>query len=459
MKKLLTVALLASICFSAGCASTGKRTFQGKATKGASRISKEELRQSLDQFEEYAIATITEATDQIDEKKLNFRLRKLNLLQRTRLGHAYHTMNEHQDPVVAFLETWGLCVRLTNYFKYGEGRGLFGEHQEIALTASEKLEAEIERIGKRISKEDAFIETRKRVHQFAKTNPMRGTFSNTIVYATEVAPGEPGLFDDVINIPLSPFKAMSGVDRTASAIYGMRDSVNRISDVVYDFPESTRWQLLLLLMEMEETELVKTFLESMSKLSDSSVRLTDTAEKLPEQLRKEISILIEDINDKQASLHTTLEEAQKTFVVVDQALVQAGKTAEAFKSTAVDVSETAAAWEKAATATTEALAGVSNLKKSDKDTEPAEPKRPFDIKEYHDTIEAAGRTVIEMRELTAEIHKLLESEKVYNYASVPDNFVNLLTWRLVQLVVLIFVLALVYRIIIVRGLLKPKQKG
>jgi hypothetical protein len=447
MTKILTVALLAWICFSVGCTNTGQRTLRGKAPSETSQISKEELRETLNSFEEFAMAVITESANRLDEQQLNLKIRKLHMLQRARLRQAYHTMTEHQDPIVAFLEIWGLSVRLTNYFKYGEGASLFRQHKDIVLTASEKIQTEIEQIGKRFLKDDVFIETRKKINSFANTNPMRGTFPNYIVYATEVAPGQPSLFDDVINIPLSPFKAMSGVDRTASAIFSMRDSTNRISDVVEELPDSMRWQLLLFLMEMEETEMVKTILASMSELSDSSVRMADTAEKLPGQLRKELSILIEDINDKQANLQTTFEKAQKTLVVAEQSLIQVNKTAEAFKSTAVDVTQTAAAWEKAATATKEALAEVTNISTSDKD---AEPKRPFNIKEYHETIETAGQTVSEMRELTAEIRDLVESKQLADYASMPERFVNILVWRLGQLIAVVLVLALVYRVAIVR---------
>ncbi len=344
-------------------------------------------------------------------------------------------------------------VRITNYFKDGEGSNVFGEHQDMVITTSEKLQTEIERIGRRFLKDDTFIETQRKINKFVRANPMTGIFSNTILYVTEVEPGQPGLFDDVVSIPLSPFKAMTGVDRTASAIYGLRDSADKMSDVVEEFPESAKWQLLLLIMEMQETEAVKTFLKSMSKFSESSVRFADSTEKLPEQLRQELSTLVQEIDNRQANLQTTLEKTEKATVAIEQTLGKADKVASSFQATADSVNQAAAAWEKAAIATDETLAEFNKFKTPSKD---AAVKSSFSIKDYQDTAESVGKTVNEMRELTAEVRQLLESEQFSEYAFMPRKTTNLLAWRLGQLILLIFILAVVYRVIVVRLVNKKK---
>jgi methyl-accepting chemotaxis protein len=272
---------------------------------------------------------------------------------------------------------------------------------------------------------------------------------------TEVKPGEQRLFEEVINLPLAPFKAMTGVDRTASAIYGLRDSTDHITDVVEELPESARWQLLLLLMEMEETKVVKTFLESMSKFSNSSVRFADTAEKLPKQLRQELSILIKEIDNKQANLQTTLEKTEKASIAIEKTLGQAEKVAVSFKTTAESVNQAAAAWEKAAIAT-DSVSVLAEFKQFRTPRKDATKKSPFKISDYRDTAESVGKTVNEMKDLTAEIRKLIESEQLSEYSSMPLTITNLMVWRLSQFVFLIFILALVYRIVTVRYLKNSK---
>ncbi|NOQ19976.1 MAG: hypothetical protein GQ571_08405 [Desulfobacterales bacterium] len=436
-----------------GCGQNHIRKSSQIGVSQSANISKEELRELLNNFEDFASAAVAQATSQLDELQPEFKIRKMSLIHRTRYKQALNTMLNRDDPIEAFIETWALSVRTTNYFKDGEGSEVFGEHQHIAVTNSEKLQTEIERIGKIFLKNNTYIETQDKINKFARTNPITGNYSNTILFVTEVKPSEQRLFEEVINLPLAPFKAMTGVDRTASAIYGLRDSTDHITDVVEELPESARWQLLLLLMEMEETKVVKTFLESMSEFSNSSVRFADTAEKLPKQLRQELSVLIQEIDNKQANLQTTIEKTEKASIAIEKTLGQADKVAASFKTTAESVNEAAAAWEKAAIATDSVLAEFKQLRTPRKD---ATKITPFKISDYRDTAESVGKTVNEMKDLTAEIRTLIESEQLSKYSSMPLTITNLMVWRLSQLIFLIFILALVYRIINVRYLKSSK---
>ena len=255
-------------------------------------------------------------------------------------------------------------------------------------------------------------------------------------------------------LPMSPFTAMQGVDRTATAIQSARGSMDHIADIVEGLPESARWQMLLLLLDMEETEMAKTVLTSMSTLSDSSVRFADSAEKLPEQLRQQLSLLIKEIDEKQENLQTTLDKAEQVAASVERASAELSNTAETFGRTAQDVNQTAQQWDAAAKSTALALQEVVKLKPPKKET--AEPAKPFNVLEYRDTAEAVGETVNEMRNLTAELNKLLESQQFAEYALMPEKITTLLAWRLGQLIVLFFVSALVYRIVVLRFVKKTK---
>jgi len=149
-----------------GCKSNEQRNLQGKATQITSQYSKEELRESLNQFDDFGSTVIAEASRQINEKEPNFRTRKMNLIQRTQLKQAFDTMLGQEDPIVALIETWTLCVRLEIYLKSGEGSDLFRKHQDIVITFSEKLKNEIEKIGRKFLQEDVFAQTQKNTYNF-----------------------------------------------------------------------------------------------------------------------------------------------------------------------------------------------------------------------------------------------------------------------------------------------------
>ncbi|MHC4648443.1 MAG: hypothetical protein ACYTBJ_23540, partial [Planctomycetota bacterium] len=302
---LLGLVIGLSVLVLFGCGQKAHRVIGGRRTPKAAQVSKEELRKALNSFEEYAAAKNSQVATELDRLFPNLKARKANLIRKTRLRQAFRTMLDHEDPIIAFIETWGLCARVGYYLREGDGAGLYGEYQSLAADSWQEIEDRIERIGRQFLDEDIYAETRDNIHDFARANPIRGTFGNLVVYATEVKPGQAGAFETVVGIPMAPFSAMKGVDRAALAIYGVQGSVERFSDIVEELPEAAQWQMLMLLMEMEEIEAVKSVLTSMSQVSDSSVKFVDAAEKLPERLREQTSILVKEIDAGQANIQAT----------------------------------------------------------------------------------------------------------------------------------------------------------
>lgn len=425
------------------CAEGPGRRFGKSAAPKAGRMSKEKLRDELDNFEEFFRNNAAQALAEYEQVQPTARTERTVLLLKARSSQALHTMTEHRDPIVAFIETWGLCVRATEYFETGHGSKLFGEHQHFVIDAAKENEAEIERIGRVLLDDKIFAETRTNIHAFAGRNPIKGIYANAIVYATQVRAGEPNPYMDVVTLPLAPFEALRGVDRTAVAVDKFANTAARFSDVVEGLPESSKWQMQLLLYDLEETEMAKSFLASVSQLSESSARLAETAEKLPEQL----SGLIEEVDAKQANIQATLQQAEKT--------------AETFGRTAEDANQAAQQWDAAAKSTALALQEFAKLKPPKKKT--TKPARPFDILEYRDTIEAAAKTANELRELAIEIRTLAEPDFVDatlgQTSKQARSLTNYIFWRAALLAVLVFVLALAYRIVINRVTRKENKEA
>ena len=444
---LIAPALLITIMYMGGCAQQQVRTLGRSATPTIDRVSKEELRQALSKFEELSLTKIKEAASELDELSHTPKMRKTTLLWRSRQVQALHSVLDQEDPIVSLIDVWALCVRMTNYFEAGEGSSLFAKHQDIAIRTTKELELEIERISKTLLGEEVFLDTHKHIHGFGRANPIQGTFSNMVVYATQIKEGQTNYLTSVISIPMAPFKAIGGVDRTATAINRFTDTARGFSDVVEAFPESTRWQLLLLLYDLEDTEMAKSFLASMSEFSQSSTRIADSTEKLPEQLREQLSILVEEIDAKQASLQTTLDKAKKTAATVERSLAKVDEVADSVGQTANSINEAAVAWEKSAEATKLALKEFGKLKPARKDPN---SKSSFNINDYRDTAETVTMAANELRTLTVEVREFVESDAVTKYALAVERCTNHLAWRIVQLLLLIFVLALVYKIVVRR---------
>ncbi len=445
------------VVLACGCGEKAYRVFGGRRTPKSGQISKEELREALDNFEEVAQTVVRAAADELDRLLPGFKTQRTNLVQRTQMTQAFHTMLEQDDPIIACLELWALSVRYMNYYETGEGSRLYGEHQDVAIEGAKQLEGKIEQIARMFLKGDVFEETRRQIHSFAGQNPIRGTFSNVVVYATESRPGQPSPFASVLSIPMAPFRALEGVDRTAGAIHGVRGSMERFSDIVEGLPESARWQLLLLLMEMEETEVVKALLTSLSTFSESSAKLADAADTLPENLREQASVLVEEIDAKQANLRATLDAAEETAVTIGNTFSTAKETIETTGQTAGVINEAAQEWESAVTATGELVQLIRDWRA---EAAQARTSSATTTNDYKGTAEGVATAASELTVLAAQVRGLLESEAFAGHirdvndsaAGIVDRtaihanaLVDHITWRLILLAAAVLTMALIYR--------------
>ncbi len=431
-KCIISVIVLTALLpvFLGGCGTEDVRTLGSGVAPTNGRISKEDIREQVDNFAEYYKATFRQTAIELNERLHTKKVERTTLQMRARMVQGLNAMLEQDDPVIAFIETWALCKRFRIYVEEGEGITLFAEGQEIVVKSAKRLEAEIERVGHIFMKDDVFEATAKNISEFANVNPISGTFYNVIVYATEVKKGQPNPYMSVLNLPMTPFRAMEGVDRTASAIYQFRDTAERFSDVVRELPESSRWQMELLMYDLEEAGMVKTFLDSFTKFSESSSKMATSVEQLPEQLGKELSEFVDEVDSKQADLQKTLAQAEKTTLAVNE-------TVEKLNALAKDTSETARAWEGAAKATGEVVKGMNQ----GKETEGS--KSSFSVKEYRDAAEQTSQAATDIKELLAAIEAFSESRK---YGSLTNH----LTYRIMGLIFFVFVLVIAYRIITVR---------
>jgi hypothetical protein len=434
---LTAILITTSVASFTGCASKDVRTIGSGLTPSDGQISKEDLRRQLDKFEAYFKARLRQMSTDIYDRVPSKRTEKTTLQMRARMVQGLNVMLDQDDSVIAFIETWAMCSRFRAYLEEGEGAALYAEGQEVAVTSAKRLESEIERIGRIFLKDDVFETARKNITEFANANPMKGAFSNIAVFATTPRKGEASPFMSIVKIPMTPFRAIEGVDRTASAVHRFTDTAERASDILSGLPESSRWQLQLLLYDLEEADMTKSFLASATQFSESSSRLSKSVDELPKQLSEQLSQFIKETDDKQENLRKTLEQAEKTTVAIETTLEKVDKTASALGNVARDITETGKAWESAAKATGDIAEKFSKRK------DPSARAQPFNINDYKATAEQTSRAA-------NDIEKLLVSIDSFSKSRHHLRVVNAITWRAVGVVLFLFALALLYRVVSIR---------
>jgi methyl-accepting chemotaxis protein len=443
---VIGIFLFAGAIFLFGCRQGQYSSVKGGTPLTQSFLSKEELKASLNKFEEFFTSNIKQSASEIDRQSTDIKHHKLTLMYRARLTSALHNMLEQDDPLVAFIDVWALSVRLREYLESGQGAELFAGYQEVAVNASKQIEGEIESIARTFLSEVVFEETRNNINSFAGSNPIQGTFSKTMVYATETRPDRPSPFQSVVTLPLAPFRAMEGVDRGAAAIYKFSGTAEKFSDVVEELPESARWQLLLFLYELEEANMTKSFLSSLETISESSKRIAETAEKMPEQIRFETSVLLEDIDDRQVNIQTTLDKTASTAKAMEELIQKTDKLGKTLGETAESIEATADAWRQAAESTTETLSLFAQKEPKEKS------EGSFTINDLRLTADSITSAASEIRHLNSELVE--NSDQISKQIQVLANVV---TVRIVLLLVFIFSLVIAMRLFSQRMSTSKKQ--
>jgi hypothetical protein len=381
-----------------------------------------------------------------------------------------------QDTVLAFLQAWILCERMRQAVETGYYKESFGEYQPQVIKTVQEAVADIEQLAHQILTPSEFNETQRDVTDFAKENPIAGTYSGPLVREIGFATSAGQRFDEILNIPLAPFRPLQGVDRTAAAITDFTVAADRFADIVQDWPEMLNWQAQLLALNLSENDTVESLersatrmAEGAARLGDSSESLARTAQELPQRLGDELSSREEKASALLGELRDTTARLDQFVQQVDSTARSAAQAGEAWTATAGAIRDMVAYFvnlksEPAAGAGEESAGGARPALPR---TEPAAPAvvpaagdRGYDILDYEKTAVALTAAAAELRALTAEVRDLTASpgwvqrltevesslQAAINQAAVrADRVSDHLAWRGAQLIVLAFALALAYR--------------
>jgi hypothetical protein len=418
--------------FLAGCGEASKQMLRRQETPKNVKMTDAELDRQMDRFARDFAEEIKASMTQSMEKTPDSRYVRVGVMWRMRVTQTLYDMVDQDTAVASLTDMWAFVVRLHEFLQQGEGRTFFAPGHDALLATVVKGEGEVERIARSYWAPVDFEKVRKGVHDFAMANPIQGPFSRLTLYATEVKPGKEGQFLTIVGIPLAPFRAMEGVDRGAAAIESLSANVKGFSDMSEELPESARWQLMLLLDDLEDSNMTRTLLANTTKFADSSAKLADVADKLPSEMRRQASALINDVNATQPQFQKTTRDLTVTAQSVEGAMK---------------------AWQGAAKATTELTQQFSGPS----DGKTSEPKgRPFDILDYRDTMDSVAKAAAGVHQVTQDLQTLAQSEEAARRLdTASDKMTRLvaeikgitsgIAWRIAGLMVLAFILALAYR--------------
>ena len=401
---------------------------------GDKTITEAELHASLFDFSESFGVLVTEGADRIALETTAPKVRRLSLLWKIRMPPAAQLAASDQNPRTGYVEAVTIAVAQRQYFEDGAGSSLFGSQQSIALDAAKEIEQNALTLGASFLPPAKLDELHSEIEVLAKQHPLRGEFLRESIQAGLSKAETGGAFDDIISLPMAPFRAIAGVESGAQAIHEFNATAAEFSEIIDQLPQRMRWQMELLSYDLQEQGgVLEQSLRSFDTVAQSADRLSIVAERAPEEMRATIVNISTELEARSATLAALLVDYRAAITETGTTATSVDGLVEALARTSEQLNQAGVAWSGLLT---ELNAPGPPLPPG------ATPPRPFDIRDYENTAIAVRATAEELRVLLGEVQK--------TEVDISTPFVDRILRNGIILIAVFFAALLVYRLIAAR---------
>ena len=388
--------LLLAACSMFSCAVMSRVTRGVQSlVPGSGDVTLDELRDHLMDFSSSFGVLVTEAADRIGLETSDTKVRRLTLLWKIRMPPLAQDAASDPDPRTGYVEALTVAVAQRQYFDDGVGKSLFGALQPIALDSAKEIEQNALRLGTSFLPPDKLDELHQEVQQLAKEHPLRGEFLRESIQAGLTKAESGGAFNDIISIPMAPFRAIAGVESGAQAIHEFNATAAQFTDIVDQLPQRLRWQMELLSYDLQEQGgVLEQSLQSLQVVAQSADRLSLAAERLPDDAREALLNASAELEARSATLKALLAEYRGAMTDTGTTAASLGPLIEALSRTSEQLNQAGTAWGGL----------IAELNKPNPPLPPGTPPpRPFDILDYEKTAIAISTTARDVREAVDDL--------------------------------------------------------
>ena len=180
------------------------------------------------------------------------------------------------DPLASGIDSWILSVQMLQYFEDGYGKDLFGEYQDIAITASKLIVSDIENVARQMKREGDISRTQKTTRDWTKKHPLK---NNKFLRVSAL--------DTVAHIIGSKGYDLGGsVESIAVSVFELKDQVTLYTNYL---PKQIKWQMEYAAYDAFGDSTVGNIMQNFNTITQSTDRITRVVEETPllvEELQK-----------------------------------------------------------------------------------------------------------------------------------------------------------------------------
>jgi hypothetical protein len=368
------------------------------------RISASELWDELDDYVNGLSTAIQTASTRIIDASPDRRVGRETVSWKIAVIPQARRALTQDDPLAALLDLWALCVQQRIGLEATPPVADFGRGQSIAIATTTELESDIVSIAAKVLTPVEIESVAGDVLSYAIAHPLGRGFARDATAVEERSFVGYSALNSVLAIPLSPFRALEGIDTGAQAIADVASVADRFASIIAELPEQLRWHVEILLYDLDQQPALNLVASSTDRVAMSSSRLAGVAEGLPDRLDASLERTLGALTEESEGLLAVVEEARATAAETRGAIGAAQELAERIES-AIGAATTAGdAWR-------DAFAEL-NAMKSESGTAPADPNGGFDLKDLESAAIEVARAGAELRAAIGELRGLLVDESI-----------------------------------------------
>jgi len=403
------------------------------------------------QFEREARELVDQAAREMVEQSQSTEEKAEVRAWRDEIRRQIDTIIRQDAPLLSLVDAWHYAVCLSENCDPEDIAGLSPPNQETALATSTELREWVRSAARVYLPRDVFLRTRTELNESAKQSSGEKQKGFTPFSATDRGKQAVSF---LASVPLSPITTLGKVGQGASSFSDMASAANRFTDVMGDLPTEMRLEVEELMRTLGVTDQLTSAVLALQQTNRTIDDVSARLETYPEEIRQATVGVLDRTVEAQPELRQTLQQSQQALGQMETTITQAERLGKTLDQTAQSI--------KSATEEINRLANPPG-----KETSGGGGGKPFDINEYRRTAEELTKASARIEQVIVELRGLLESDALPRTTQAAEEtagamraegetLVDHLFWRLIQLAVVVFVLALAYQLI-ARFWLKPRR--
>lgn len=443
MRVAITLFLLLGLAV--GCQSSSRARNEPVSTVR----NRAELGLQLSRFLENLRSDVVGTTAQVALQTNDLTVRDTALRFRLRATANIDRLMLEPVPEEQFLQCWIMAVREQMSVRDGLGGPRFADQQHLMDSMTLRMEVDLLKLGSEFYPQEALDAAKDEVQREARQQ--LGTMVDESS-RRQTPQQRPSDLSRIATLPLAPFTGLQGVADTPQQIARFTEVAARLTEIVRRLPERSRWEAQLMLLNSQEIPAVAKALQEVELSRMALDKAVVAVQELPAQTRREVVVLLDDLQRRQPELLAVVDRATKAISTAEAMLAQAERAAAEVRKTSTDVERLIDRTQKLAVDTTEAARAweqlIRVLRENDekKETSSAASEEQADgIAQWAAMMADARVAAVELRGLLADIDALGGKDSpLSGLRGDADAVMNTAFWRGVWLMVVAFGLATIW---------------